>query len=292
MSDANRKNTETEVMTAIAAFEQILEAMPDDRASLDALAHAYEQIGDHTRARDYLVRLGEIMLDEGDFASARDLLDRLKKYADEDPRASDLVDEISSKVSAPSDSIMTAQVSAEEAAIQRQAAGQAVRSSFNMADELSFAWSLMESNKLTQEEYSSVVQDLTEMSSSESNGATISVMHVLEAKGFKGLESVLSFISEESGSPIVSLSSFDLRMESVMILPLDFMRQRGAVVYEMLGKDVLVAVMNPFDKQLRKDIETVSGRVCHFYVCTPSEFDGSINKASEMLAAAAEAAAE
>ncbi|MEI6217777.1 MAG: hypothetical protein WCP86_02660, partial [bacterium] len=52
---------ESEVWSAIAAFEQILEAIPNDRTSLAPLAHAYEQIGDLARAKDYTVRLADIV---------------------------------------------------------------------------------------------------------------------------------------------------------------------------------------------------------------------------------------
>ena len=39
--------------------------------------------------------------------------------------------------------------------------------SFNIANELPFAWKLLQSNEITQEEYSKLVQDLTEMSRSD-----------------------------------------------------------------------------------------------------------------------------
>ena len=75
-------NLEEEVWNAIAAFEQILEAMPNDRASLEALCHAYEQIGDHTRAKDYVIRLVDVLVEEGDGAAAKRLSDRLVAYSD------------------------------------------------------------------------------------------------------------------------------------------------------------------------------------------------------------------
>ena len=64
--DKGRKQLEEEVWSAIGAFEQILEAMPEDRASLETLSHAYGQIGDHARAYEYVLRLGRVLLVEGD----------------------------------------------------------------------------------------------------------------------------------------------------------------------------------------------------------------------------------
>lgn len=286
---ANSNDSESEIMTAITAFEQILEAMPNDRASLEALSHAYEQIGDITRAKDFLVRLGEVMLEEGDAKSAQTLLNRLSPYIDEDPRAKDI-----------SVKIVNYAEAFDAAAPARSAAAQAVASdfekkaevvsSFNMADELSFAWNLMEASQLTQEEYSQVVQNLTEMSSSDGLG-TISVLHVLDAMGFKGIEKVLAYISTEGHAPIISLSSFDMHLSAVKILPLPFMKARGVISFELLAGDALVVVMNPFDKQLLKDTETLAKRRCHFYTCLPVEFDKAIEKAAEIIAADAEHAA-
>ena len=99
MKEKKRKdNLEEEVWNAISAFEQILEAIPNDRASLDALSHAYGQIGDQTRAMDYLVRLGDVLVEEGDVEAARELLEKIKAGAEDDERARGLVVRIESMV--------------------------------------------------------------------------------------------------------------------------------------------------------------------------------------------------
>jgi len=48
-------------------------------------------------------------------------------------------------------------------------------------------------------------------------------------------------------------------------------------VFELIGKDALVVVMNPYDRQLRRDIETMTGRKCHFFLTLPSEFDKALD---------------
>lgn len=287
MAEKQKRDLENEVMTAISAFEQILDAMPEDRASLEALSHAYEQIGDHTRAKDYLIRLGDVLLNESDETAACQLLDKLNQYSQEDPRAKDIAVRIVKQMKGRTD-----QASSDKAAedlLPSKSTGHTigVRESFNMADELSFAWNLMESNQLTQEEYSSIVHDLTEMSSSDSD-VTISVMHVLEARGYKGLEKIIGYIAESCHAPVIALSSFDLQLDAASMLSVNFMRHRAAVVYELMGSDALVVVMNPFDKQLRKDVETVTGRRCHFFVSHPSEFDKAVEKIIQLIADAKE----
>ena len=278
------KSLEEEVWTAISAFEQILEAMPNDRASLEALSHAYIQIGDHTRAKDYLIRLGNVLMDEADYEAAKHLLGKIKTYADDDSQAK----ELAARIEQLSEAIGVGPVAADTERKQADVISrESVRMGFSMAEELSCAWNLMEAKELSQEEYSGVVQDLTEMSSKDVT-TTVSVLHVLDGRRFKNLEKVIAFVSRECGTPNIFLSGFDLRAEAVSMLPMEFMVQRGALIFELFGTDALAVVMNPYDKQLREDIQTLAGRTCHFFVTTPPEFDQALEKAQGIVAESSE----
>ena len=274
-------NIGDEVWSAISAFEQILEAMPNDRSSLEALSNAYHQIGDHTKAMDYAIRLGHVVVDEGDTGAAGDLLQQLKGNEDADPRIKELVEKIEALGIAAPEAAPDPESQPAKSDGPAPAAPGEVRTTFNIADELSFAWNLMEANELTQEEYASVVQDLTELSAGDAV-QTISVLHVLESRGFKNLEKVLAHVARECSAPIVSLASFDTQSEVALAVPREFMIKRGAFVFEFIGDHALVVVMNPYDQQLRKDVESAVGRTCHFYVARPSDFDSAVERAGEM----------
>jgi tetratricopeptide (TPR) repeat protein len=282
--DRAGKDLEAEVWTAIAAFEQILEAMPTDRASLDALSNAYEQIGDHTRAKDYLLRFASILLEEGDVRTASELVEKLSRYEDQDPRIKEIVSQIKG--------VQSAEATAKESPAMDTSATRptkiktrgSVNSSFSMQEEMSFAWTLSEAQQITQEEYAGIVQDLTDLSANAAN-STVSVLHVLENRAFKNLERIISFAARQCSAPIISVASFDIKPEPVAVLPLDFMLRRGALVFELLGKDALVVIMNPYDKQLRKDVEALACRRCHFFMTLASEFDRALGKARDVLSA-------
>ena len=277
-TEPNSGHSETdnsEVRNAISVFEQILEAMPKDRAALDALSHAYEQIGDGNKTKEYLRRLGELLMEEDDQPAVQALARRLRPYADADPEVSALLARM--RDGAPSPPEAAGRVSSAELAAREPEAPGRVRMTLNMADELTMAWNLMEAGQLTQAEYSSLVHDLTEMSSGQ-RGVTVSVLHALQARGFKNLEKVMAYLVEDCGTPIVAPESFEIRAETATILPAEFMLHRGAVVFELLGGSALVAVMNPYDHQLRRDVETLTGRKCHFFTCLPSQFDEAVNR--------------
>jgi tetratricopeptide (TPR) repeat protein len=265
--EAAEKNLEKEILAAVEGFEKILEAMPEDRPSLEALAHAYEQMGQKEKAKDYLLRLGEVLVEEGDVAAARDLVERILPHAEEDAFARELLGRIQSLTAERISGPTPVQVSTE----------------FNMAEELSFAWNLLQATLITQEEYASLVQDLTEMCAGETI-ATVSVLHVMEARTFRNLAQIIAWAARECGTPFIPLSSFELQNQAVSCLPMDFMLRRGALVFEFLGNDALAVVMNPFDQSLRKDVEALTGRACHFFLTMPSEFDQAIDKVTDVMA--------
>ena len=221
---------EEEVWSAIGAFEQILEAIPNDRASLEALLHAYEQIGDMVRSKEYLMRLARVLIEEGDFSAAGELIERLKAFSSEDPEAEALVTALE-QFGSGGDVSLPASTSAEEKALA----------------------------------------DLS------------SVLHVLEARGFKNIERVLAHVAKECDTPAIQMSNFNLTYEVVSILNPELMLKRGVFVFERIGQDLLVAIMNPYDKQLRKDLEAHTGKTCHFFTTLPSEFDKALTKAAEVI---------
>lgn len=273
---------EEEVWIAISAFEQILEAIPNDRASLEALCHAYEQIGDHVRAREYLLRLGKVIVGERDSASAAQILRQLEGYEDEDEASRAMMRELRGLVDTAKP-VAAAMVVETTGAEPVTGGAESYRyEAFNLADELSFAWTLLESNQLTQEEYAALVHDLTELSSSDSDN-TVSVLHALELRTFKGLERLMTTVSKECGTPLVTLSSFDLQSSALMSLPLEFMMRRGAVVFDFLGKEALVVILNPYDQQLRTSLEGLLKQKCHFFMALPSDFDKAITRARELF---------
>lgn len=263
---------EGEVWSAIAAFEQILEAMPEDRSSLDALSHAYSQIGDHARAKDYLVRLTRVVLKENDGPAAADLLEKLRPYVGDDAEVSELVDNIE-KMSIDNPAATPAPAPAAQAA--------PVRMVFRMADELAFAWNLHEAGKITQDEYAQVVQDLSEMSVG-TNETTVSLLHVLQGRAFKNLEQIIGYAAEQCGTPIISLTAFEVQYAATKLLPMEFIIARGALPFDMLGSHALVVILNPYDKQLREDVQILADRPCDFFVTLPSDFDLGVERARSL----------
>ena len=270
----NPSDTEAEILNAIAAFEKILEALPNDRISLETLADAYEKVGDRVRAQDYLLRLANVLIEENDEDAARDLLRKIREGDQTDPQIQSIITRIENM---EPEKVRAVVMDTAEPATPRAS---------NIAAEISFAWNLRQAQKLSQEEYSSVVQDLTEHSAKSIN-VTISTLHVLNDRHFPGLNDIMAFASTACNTPIVSLANFELLPECLKLISLEFSIRRGAIIFELMDNDALVAVLNPYDEQLAMDIEDLTGKPAYLYLVAPADFDAAIEKIKAHLNAAA-----
>jgi hypothetical protein len=282
---AKDKNTDagSDAWEAIAVFEQILAAIPNDSDTLATLTHAYEMVGDHTRAREYLIRLANVLMDKGDTESVGMLIEKLKSFVGEgDASAQATVlrfEEMGAALGTVAEPIPVkagVEVAPAERAVVSRASVAAKRAS-TVSDELAFAWHLHQSNFLTQEEYAKVAQDLTEVSTSAAE-VTVSVLHVLNDRGFRNLESVITFACRETNTPPILLSSFELVRDTQAMLPLDYCIRRGVLVFELMGTNALVTVLNPYNKALRQEVQSLVSRPCYFFVAMPGDFDLVIGK--------------
>jgi hypothetical protein len=77
-------------------------------------------------------------------------------------------------------------------------------------------------------------------------------------------------------------AGFASRPELVPLLPEAFIEQRGALVFDLLGKECLVAVLNPFSAALRQEVERRLGAACHYYLVRASDFDAAAERLREM----------
>jgi hypothetical protein len=282
---------ENQVWSAIAVFEQIVQTIPNDRVSLEALSHAYEQVGDHTRAREYLVRLANVLVDEQDREAAETVQERLKRFAAADESAAEaelrIEQFLTASVGSGTPASTTVAVAPTPRPADPQVATEILKRGVPVAAELSFAWNLFQAGELDQEEYAAVAQDLTELSASD-KPVTVSVLHVLHDRASRRLDRVMLYTSRTCGAAILPLASFDPQHDAFTLVPLDFMVRQGLVVFDLLGRDALVGILNPFNLDLRRDVETLTGRRCHFYLAPPGEFDALLETIRSRIAAAAE----
>ena len=268
---------DSDLADSIAMLEQILEVMPQDAMALKALYNAYSQCGHRDRAFEYLGLLADVAYAKNEAETLGFVAMHMKEFEEEYP----------SEAAAHLARLRTLASSATEASEAPQtAASSSAATDADISEELALAWRLYEENQLSQEEYSSILNDLTEVSSKELD-VPISVLHVLGDRGFSQMNRIMNYLSSRSGIPCISLSNFELPEQVGSVLPLDVAAHGGALPFGFFGNDLLVAVLNPFNSVLMDKVETSSGHRCHAYLVSPADYDAALDKLRGMDASAA-----
>lgn len=263
MNDRTKKSEipeHDELLSAVQAFEQILEVIPNEPLALESLFEAYWRLGNEARSLENLDRLIHVIRSDTNREAATHLLSKLKALGSNSAGLAQRISQLKEVGSA-----------GKKKEVPPPAAT-GPRAVVDLQPELNLAWKLFQANELTQEDYSNVVQDLTEMSAKK-GGVPVTVLHVLSDRAFKGLERILSYMARSMETPLLALSSFELQREECLLLPVDFSRRRAAVVFGTLGQDLLVAVLNPLDLELRREVQALTRRACHFYLVSPADYD-------------------
>jgi Type II secretion system (T2SS), protein E, N-terminal domain len=273
-----REDLENQVWNAIAAFEQIVETIPNDRVSLEALSHAYGQVGDLSRAREYLTRLITVVIEEKDRDAVEMLRDRMVSLEASDPLARETLARMDAFLKDLAGEVRQFDLSEKphEKPEPARVDDTEWRSS-HVTSELSFAWTLFQAGELTQEDYAMVAQDLSTISTNVAL-VTVSVLHAIHDRGGRSMDRILAFSARDSGVPMIPLSLFEVQDQVFQLLPREFIIRFGVLPFEMMGNDILVVLLNPYNKQLRDKTESMIGRRCHFFITAPAEFDAMIEQ--------------
>jgi tetratricopeptide (TPR) repeat protein len=265
------------IANSISMLEQILEVMPQDVDAIRALYRAYCVSENREQAFEHLTRLVELAQSEGDPELLEFVRNELPHFEDVYPE----------KTAAHLARMRTIALPAQELPAASAAGGEKAggNAEADISEELALAWRMYEESQLSQEEYSSVLHDLTEVSSKELD-VPVSVLHVLNDRGFTQMNRIMNYLSTRSGVPCISLINFELDEEAATLLPVERSIHDGALPFAFMGDDLLVAVLNPFNNALVDKVETDSGRRCHTYLVLPEEYDACLGKLRSLKAAA------
>jgi hypothetical protein len=263
-----------ELQEAVAAFEQVLELMPDDVPTIEALVQSCSLLQDEDRLRDYVVRLATMHVRQERWADARALAPKLRDLAPISDEAAALLEEIDLQHAEPAPTAAPAPVPKPAAAADGAPAEDSPRIRQQVLQgELALAWQLHDRQWITSDEYAQLIQELTDLSSRAETGSTVSLLHVLAAREYARMDHLLASIALDAHLPLIPLSRFDTPPATAALLSPVFVRTMGAAPFDRIGIETLVAVLNPYNDRLRADVSVRIGHRCHFYLASAVEFD-------------------
>lgn len=272
MADTNQI-TDSDLVDSIAMLEQILEVMPQDATTLKAIYNAYMQGGVPEQAFIYLGRLAEVAAGANDPEFSMYVVDELMRFEASYPEETSAY---LTRLRMNSSMVDAASVKPRPAEARRQ------RAEADIGEELSLAWRLYEENQLSQDEYSSVLNDLTDVSTKQLD-VPISVLHVLHDRGFNQMNRIVNYLSGRSGTPFIKLADFNFPDGITGLLPMDVVVHEGALPFGFFGDAVLVALLNPFKSTLIDSLDHLSGRRCYTYLVMPDDYDAALARYRALL---------
>lgn len=264
------KQIDQKLAEGIAYFEQMLQAMPEDRTTLEFLSVAYAQAGEQDKCRDALISLAKVLMKEGDVESAQRIAERLEAFDDDLAK----ITALKVRAAAAPAPALTPETPSEET-IAADNTVMAIREA--KAAEAELVTNLLSRRALDDKTAESLNRHLEGLPES-SIPFLVSVLAYLDKENSALAEECAAHLADSTGCPPVPLGSFEITKKLADTLPEALVRVRGAVPFGELGDVLLVALLNPSDDKLRRQVEQASGRQCRFFLCPPSAAEPVLEK--------------
>ena len=251
----------------VAYFEKMLQLMPEDRVTLEFLVVAYEQLGRHEDGQKALVSLVKILIREHDTAALEGLLPRLEES--DYPPAKVLLLKVKTLVAPAPDLTPEAPKELTEEEIVESVSAAAVAAETKLIDELV-------DGKVISDDDGEHLRVQIEATPTHGQLFLVSALQILEKENPNVLERCMAYLADRYGTPPIPLASFEPPKNLFAPFSAHSMRIRGVVPFATIGKDTLVAVLNPADESIRDEFSAVSP--CRFYLAMPSAVEAVLGK--------------
>ena len=266
------------MVEAIAFFEKMLQTMPGDRTSLEFLSVAYEQTGQSEKRRDCLIRLADTLLQEKDYDNAQVIAGYLSAFAEYAP-ARAAVERVAETVQGQivqSQFRRESEQAGEAAWAAKGAPGEAhdlgvevhALSRSASAAEMDLVWLWKDREFLPKEICMDVLHILTERPVSETP-VLISALALLDEQHPELTDRLMEAMQRASDMPVIPLELFDVTPAAAGLFNPAYVHVKGVLPFALLGKEALIAVLNPLNPALLEETVARAGRPCHFFFAHP-----------------------
>jgi hypothetical protein len=280
MALADPKMTE-----AIVFFENMLQTMPKERTALEFLAVAYEQTEQQEKRRDILVRLLDVLLMESDFTSAKAIAEHLKAFPDHIPAmlAIERVSALSELESANAPRQAGANLSQEAAfkpatPTKEWPADVHSISHSGTSAEIDLVWFWHDNASISKALCMDIMNTLTDRPVT-GVPLLISALAILDEAHPEYTDLVMEHMQRTSNVPPIPIDLFEPTPAAMKTVPRIFCQIRGVLPFSLMGNELLVALLNPVNEELKKEIRDRSGRTCHFFLTHPKSWQMVFDKA-------------
>ena len=136
---------------------------------------------------------------------------------------------------------------------------------YDLIPELLLAQHLMRARQVSEAEYHILLHDLCHYTT-KAQTAPRTVLHILDQRELPHRDGVIEFLAHDSGVPFIDLALFRPEEDVMDLLHLEFIQVRAACAFGHIAGEPMVAVLNPYNLQLRDDVGLLVQRPTHYYL--------------------------
>lgn len=264
-------------------YEQVLEKMPGDAFSIEALIDIYSKMGDDEKV-----------------TVLRGNLEKIEKGEKIKP----VTNSIKSRTSSYSISVNTNRMANRQVSLKsRPAVSDPVPPSwrrknqeldqikmtkaladlvftlqYSLKSQVDLMVRLYDVELLTKNQYSKIVYQLSEHKFPRNPPKPKMVVHMLEECSGIEMEKVQYFLSRKSNLPYIDISILPFTLKLYELLPETLMYNHGVVIFKKIGSAYCIAVLNPLNTELMQKTAELLGTNVHFFITSAEEFDTYLRK--------------
>lgn len=143
---------------------------------------------------------------------------------------------------------------------------------YDLIPELLLAQHLKRARQISDAEYNIIIHDLCYYSTSAVD-EPVTLLYVLQKRELPHESQVIEFLAHDSGVPYVDLTLVRPTDHILNWLHLEFVRVRAACAFGEIGGHPQIAVLNPYNLQMRDDVGVLVNQPCHYFLCSARGYD-------------------
>lgn len=255
-----------DVIQAIELLEEALPRIEQPLGIYIALFDLYTDLEDMSQAGACLLEAGRRVSLGHQAELTYFLYNHLELFAQLDPSAQEIYERLAHTISRDEGDLGQNTVHLEQRKIYK----------YDLIPELLLAQHLKRARQISDAEYHIVIHDLCYYSNTAIESPT-TLLYVLRHRELPHESDVVSFLAQDSGVPYIDLTLIEPTHDVLSLLHLEFITVRGACAFGAIADEPLIAVLDPYNLQLRDDVATLLQRPCHFYLCSAKGYEQILN---------------
>jgi hypothetical protein len=146
-----------------------------------------------------------------------------------------------------------------------------------LSAELELADFLKSHQVITDSQAEKAVSTLIENSSLERSSVPLTFLNELNLLEHINMDKVLGILSENCSIPFIKVKQFKISKELKEMIKPQTAKKLGIVIFSTFKEELLIAISNPLDYELRKGLEKILKKKIHFYLTSPDEINNFYN---------------